>query len=236
MNRLRPLFRSPWLWLAILVLASIWLISWLNQRFPHALASRDGQISLTHSLLILAFVGASVVFHRRIGAHRVIKYTLAWLGVAGVLFVAYSFREDAKNIGNRLLAELIPAYGEQNGDAVRFAVSPNGHFIIEGQVEGATVRFMLDTGASDVVLSPDDARRLGFDPARLDYTKTYNTANGKVRGAPVTLPYLQVGPIRIENVRASVNQAAMGQSLLGMSFLGRLSGYEATAHSITLHP
>jgi aspartyl protease family protein len=93
---------------------------------------------------------------------------------------------------------------------------------------------MVDTGASDVVLSPADARRLGFDLAELKFTRIYQTANGTVRGAPVRLRRITIGPIEIEDVRASVNGAPMGTSLLGMSFLGRLMGYEVTTDTLTL--
>jgi len=87
-----------------------------------------------------------------------------------------------------------------------------------------------------VVLSPADARRLGFDPDTLDFSKVYRTANGTVYGAPVRLRSLTIGSIRIDNVRASVNGAEMSRSLLGMSFLERLSGYEVTAGSLILYP
>ena len=82
--------------------------------------------------------------------------------------------------------------------------------------------------------SSADARRLGFDPDALAYTQVYSTANGTVRGAPVILREVAVGPIRVRDVAASVNDAPMAGSLLGMSFLGRLSAYEVSNGSLTL--
>ena len=96
------------------------------------------------------------------------------------------------------------------------------------------IRFLVDTGASDVVLSPSDARKLGFDPDHLKFTRPYNTANGVVWGASVTLNRVAIGPVALDGVAASVNGAAMGQSLLGMSFLGRLSGYAVENGRMTL--
>jgi len=107
--------------------------------------------------------------------------------------------------------------------------------VVEALVDGEPVRFLVDTGASDVVLSPADARRIGFDPAQMSFTRTYNTANGLVQGAPVRLGAVEVGPIRIEDVRASVNGADMRRSLLGMSFLSRLGGYEVSEDALTLY-
>lgn len=103
---------------------------------------------------------------------------------------------------------------------------PGGHFVIEAAVNGIPITFLVDTGASDVVLTVDDARRLGLRPRTLDYSQRFETANGEVRAAPVTLRELRVGQFRLFDLPASVNQGALGVSLLGMSFLERLRGYE----------
>lgn len=92
-------------------------------------------------------------------------------------------------------------------------------------MNGVSVIFLLDTGASDIVLDPGDAVRLGFNLDRLAFTRRYQTANGVVKGAPIRLDSVQIGPIKLRNVSASVNGAPLGRSLLGMSFLDRLSGY-----------
>lgn len=234
------LFRNPWAWFAVLAISGVMLVWWLHVRFPDALSSRDGRIDLVHTLLILGFVGASFILHRRFQAHKAIQHGLIWLAIGGLVFIAYSFRYEAKSLGNRLLAELAPSLGQQQSNAMRFPVSPNGHFVVEAVIEtGAAqnpVRMLVDTGASDVVLSPADARRLGFDPETLEFSKLYRTANGAVYGAPVRLRSMTIGSIRVENVRASVNGADMNRSLLGMSFLERLSGYEVTEGSLILYP
>ena len=121
------------------------------------------------------------------------------------------------------------------GDAaISFRANAQGHFVVEADVDGTALRFLVDTGASDVSLSPADAERLGFDLAGLDYTRRYRTANGMIRGAPVRLARVAIGPIVLDDVRASVNEAAMKHSLLGMSFLERLSGYEVARETLTL--
>jgi len=87
-----------------------------------------------------------------------------------------------------------------------------------------------------VVLSPADARRIGFDLNNLSYSSSAETANGMVRGAPVKLRNIQLGSLRLTEVTAEVNAADMSQSLLGMSFLSRLSGYDVRNGELTLHP
>lgn len=227
--------RRPWLWLlvpAVLVVAGI---AWLHMRFPDALSTRDSRVDLAHTLLILAFVGGSLILHRRIPRGHALRHVAVWLAVALVVFAAYAYRHEMRAVGARLYAELVPSAGvSRNGGEVRFPASAGGHFIVEATVDGTPVRFLVDTGASDVVLSPSDAERLGFDPARLDYTKTYRTANGTVRGAPVRLQRVRIGPITVDDIRASVNEAPMGRSLLGMRFLERLGGYSVEDGALVL--
>ena len=113
-------------------------------------------------------------------------------------------------------------------------MADDGQFHIRAEVGGVPVSFILDTGASDVMLTPAHARRLGFDPASLAYTRRYETANGTVEGAPVTLPAVDIGLIHLAEVAASVSQAEGGSSLLGMSFLGRLSSFHIEGQKLTL--
>jgi aspartyl protease family protein len=77
---------------------------------------------------------------------------------------------------------------------------------------------------------------LGFDLKSLKFTRVYHTANGTVRGAPVRLRQITLGPIAMRDVRASVNEAPMTSSLLGMSFLSRLSSYKVSKDTLTLTP
>ncbi|MDE0994022.1 MAG: TIGR02281 family clan AA aspartic protease, partial [Rhodospirillales bacterium] len=95
---------------------------------------------------------------------------------------------------------------------------------------------LIDTGASDVVLSPLDAKRLGFNLERLRYSKIYRTANGSVKGAPVILGQITIGSIQLLNVPASVNGADMNRSLLGMRFLNQLSRFEISGNQLILTP
>ena len=101
-----------------------------------------------------------------------------------------------------------------------------GHYFVDAAVNGVTVRFLVDTGASMVLLTPQDARRLHLTPDRLDFSETYQTANGTARGAPVMLRQIRIGQLAVHHVEASVSEAPLPISLLGMSFLGQLQGYE----------
>lgn len=112
--------------------------------------------------------------------------------------------------------------------------SPNGHFLLEAAVNGVAIRFLVDTGASDVVLSAADAKRLRLNPSKLRFTQQYQTANGVVSAAPITLREVRIGQLEVYDVAASVNQGPMGISLLGMSFLERLNGYAVRGERLIL--
>ena len=100
--------------------------------------------------------------------------------------------------------------------------SDNGHFYVDGDVAGNSLRFVVDTGASRVALNRDDARRAGVDVDRLAYDATARTAGGDVHAASALLPRLRVGDIQVQDVPAMVIDEPTLMPLLGQSFLERL--------------
>ena len=111
----------------------------------------------------------------------------------------------------------------------------DGHFWANGQVNGAgSVRFLVDTGATAVALTPADAQRLGIKAADLHFGSQVVTAAGATRAAPVKLASITVAGARLENVDALVIEKGLDTSLLGMTYLGRLTGFEATRQALIL--
>jgi aspartyl protease family protein len=125
-----------------------------------------------------------------------------------------------------------PAASAHASAAIRKAA--DGHFWAQGQVQGQKVRFLIDTGATAVALTPGDAERLGFQTRDLKYVYQVMTAAGPSRAASITLSSVSVGGARLDNVTAMVVEKGLDTSLLGMSFLGRLSRFEATREALTL--
>ena len=226
--------RALWPWFVVPAVLVGALVAYLAYRFPEAVAGEGERAGLIHSLLLLAFLGGSVVLHWRARPGSALRSAAAWIAIGAVLFVGYSLRHEFLGLKDRLAAELLPHQCLVGDAAISFRANAQGHFVVEADVDGTALRFLVDTGASDVSLSPADAERLGFDLAGLDYTRRYRTANGMIRGAPVRLARVAIGPIVLDDVRASVNEAAMKHSLLGMSFLERLSGYEVARETLTL--
>ena len=102
-----------------------------------------------------------------------------------------------------------------------------GHFEVSADVDGQRIPFLVDTGASLVILRESDAARLGIHPVVNDYTATVSTANGKIKAAPTRLGRVEIDGIEVDDVEALVlPDRALGQNLLGVSFLSRLSRYQ----------
>ena len=114
--------------------------------------------------------------------------------------------------------------------------SADGHYWAEAKVDGKAVRFLVDTGATAVSLTLEDARRLGIDTARLDYVYDVITADGKTRAAAVKLASISIAGAQVRNVDALVIEKGLNASLLGMSYLGRLHSFEATQSALILKP
>ena len=102
----------------------------------------------------------------------------------------------------------------------------DGHYYLTLDLNGVPVDFVVDTGATDMVLTRADAARIGLDPDALAYTGVAGTANGQVRTARVRLDEVSLGGILDRNLPASVNEGVMDTSLLGMSYL-RMSKCES---------
>lgn len=114
-----------------------------------------------------------------------------------------------------------PTEAVVRGDSLEVPVAEDGHFYLTAEVNGANVLFVVDTGATDIVLTRRDADRVGLEPDTLNYFGTAMTANGRVATAPVRLGSFTLGSVTETGLPAVVNGGALDTSLLGMSYLGR---------------
>ena len=222
------------------ILGIIGLI-YLTKRFPDILSGPD-KINIVYGLLLFLFLILSAFLNRRQVRLDLIFYSiLAWTVFGFFLFSAYSYRFELTQFGSKLFGELNPSKAiiKSSGN-VTIRANSSGQFVLEALVSRKgkllPVKFLLDTGASDVVLSPNVSSRLGFDMKAIRFNRPYQTANGVVLGAPLQIERINIGTISVENVSASINGAEMGLSLLGMSFLRRLSGFDVKHSIMTLEP
>jgi aspartyl protease family protein len=118
---------------------------------------------------------------------------------------------------------------------VSFDAGSNGHFYVPAALNGKNVDFIADTGASDIFLTQEDAKKIGISTYNLNYSLIYNTANGQVKAAQTNVQSLAVGPIVLNNIPVSISENNGGVSLLGMAFFNKLSRYEVKEGKLTLY-
>lgn len=115
----------------------------------------------------------------------------------------------------------------RSGHSMVLDADRQGHFRVEAHVGGRRLDFMVDTGASLVILRESSAAEVGIRPMRADYTATVSTANGKIKAAPAKLDRIELGDITVFDVKALVlPDEVLAQNLLGVSFLSKLRRYE----------
>ena len=112
----------------------------------------------------------------------------------------------------------------------------DGQYWLETRVNATNVKFLIDTGASVVSLTPKDAQRLGLNLESLKYDHKVQTAHGVTEAAEVKIDTIDIGGVALHDVRAMVIREGLEQSLLGMSALERLRRFDATPSSLVLHP
>jgi aspartyl protease family protein len=126
--------------------------------------------------------------------------------------------------------------GQSSSGDVELKANPNGHFETDAEINGRTVTVLVDTGATMVSMTYEDAERSGIYLRSSDFTRQTQTANGIAKVAPVTISEISIGGITVRNITGSVSeQGKLKQTLLGMSFLSRLSRVEMRSKSLILH-
>jgi len=144
-------------------------------------------------------------------------------GAYAARFAEHSLTQPASQAAVAEPVQAPPSYGR----TLTIDADRSGHFRVEARVEGSRLAFMVDTGASLVVLRESDAGTVGIHPVPADYTAVVSTANGTIKAAPAKLGRIEVGGITVEDVPALVlPDAVLSQNLLGVSFLSRLKRYE----------
>ncbi len=184
------------------------------------------------NIIYLSLIGIAagsyvlVAYRGRLGS--MLQAALIWLLIFMAALIAYGFRDTIRQ-------QLFPREGVViSGDTIAIPRAIDGHFYADLKVNGQKTTFVVDTGASDIVLAPQDAEKAGLDPATLRYIGRAQTANGEVRTAGVTLNTLEFAGFMDKDVRASVNESGMDISLLGMSYLRRFQRFEIVGDELRL--
>ena len=229
--------RQPLLWflLGAIAIALVVLFTHHDEGMVGPLSTGDFA-SLSYRLILLVFIASAVVVMFRGRFTQAISAALLWIAIGLALLVGYTYRFELREVADRVMAEVIPGYVVAHGRSVEVARAFNGDFDISARINGARVAMVLDTGASSVVLTREDAKAAGLPLEVLSYTAVIDTANGRTHAAPVRLDRIAVGGLVERSVDALVAQPGqLKTSLLGMSFLNRLQSWEVRGDRLLLH-
>ena len=179
------------------------------------------------SVLVVAILG-SVLISRRGAYGKMFRQAGVWLLIfMGFVAIVASW-QDIRQSGQTM------SFQQSEDSAIIIPKEIDGHFHLTVTINDRPIEFLVDTGASDIVLTRKDAARVGFDPNRLDYWGMANTANGTVRLATIRLETVRLGEFIDKNIRASVNKAPMEKSLLGMRYLSKFRAIEISDDQMIL--
>lgn len=226
--------RSVWrrlLWWLIFLAGLFILANWL---FPGFSINTAGEVLAISTLVV---IGSVIVISLRLHYREFFRYVALWSGIVLVLAAAYAFRHEIAQIADRIAGSASVSRGyvqeDARGEAMVFERGRDGHFHIRARINDKQVHFLVDTGATNVVLTKNDADRLGIRPKPEQFFERYYTANGVIMAAPVMLDSITIGDtIHVSSVRASVSEGELGVSLLGMSFLNRLGSIEISGEQL----
>lgn len=197
----------------------------------------DGNQALALVYLILCLVlVASGLAVRRLPLGQTLKMALAWILIFAAGFAAFALRDDFRALGGRILAEVRGEAGQETkGGELRIRRSDDGHFWVNGEVNGRPVRFLVDSGATITTLSRETAERAGVE-SRGGFGVMVETANGTTmvdRGRAETL---KVGPIERRDVAVHISSNLGDTNLIGMNFLSTLSAWSVEGTTLVLRP
>lgn len=194
----------------------------------------DGQLPNALILLVmLVFIATSLV-GRGLSAGKTARMGFAWLGIFAVAFSLFAFRGDFGALGARLKSEALgEAPAEVRGGALRIAKRDDGHFWVDGKVNGREARFLVDSGATTTTISADLAAAAGLEPGMRG--DVVSTANGTVFMPRVTAGLVELGPIRRVDKSVNINPND-GVNVLGMDFMSSLSSWGVQGNTLVLQP
>jgi aspartyl protease family protein len=188
----------------------------------------DDKAYLFYLILLLIFISGSFLYSKRESFSQTMQQALIWVLIFVGAITAYGFKDV-------FMAQIYPSSARINGaGSVTLSRANDGHFYASLNVNGRNVEFVIDTGATAIVLSKKDAETIGINTNNLNYMGQAYTANGVVRTAFVELGVVKLGNITDYDLPASVNGGELFGSLLGMDYLNLFSEFKINGNTLTL--
>jgi aspartyl protease family protein len=187
-----------------------------------------GPFVLYYAIIVAAVAGSLLAMRQPIG--KMLKIALAWVAIFGVAFLVFAFRSDFSALGGRLRAE---ATGSSiaEGQVLRIPAADDGHFYVDGRINGKDVRFLIDSGATVTTVSKRTAEAAGL--ALSSRRAVVQTANGAAQVTQGSANRLDVGPIERTDFPVDVSDQD-DLNLLGMNFLRSLKSWRVERDYLVL--
>lgn len=180
--------------------------------------SQNEQIQLISGLFLLFMLVGALVVRRRYPSFVLVKYGIYWVFIILFIIFLYSYKEGVQDVYTRIYGQIVPSELIEQDGYLTVRKSADGHFYVKAMVNKRPVLFLIDTGATQVVLNRADAISSGINIEDLIFDRQAQTAGGKVNLASTQVD-IKLGPLDVTSFGVAVSDADMGISLLGMSFL-----------------
>ncbi|MFM9853057.1 MAG: TIGR02281 family clan AA aspartic protease [Sphingomonadaceae bacterium] len=194
----------------------------------------DQTAGFIYGLLCLVIVGSSLAV-RRLPMGQMAKYALAWVAIFAGMMLAFSFRDEAAALWQRVTASFSPQKPRVSGEEVRINRGDDGHFSIETMINGKPTVLLIDTGATVTTLSRTVAEAAGVDIDTVGFGVIVDTANGQMTMRRARARSISIGPIKRENQPVWVSEDD-NLNVLGMSFLSSLGSWRVEGKTMVLVP
>lgn len=208
----------------------------------------DGTDQAASSLwyvLAIVLVGSALI-GRRLAWGGVLRMALLWVAIfAGLLgllklvqgqgWMTGRWADDGEELVSRDVPAALPKATTQ-GQALRIPMAPDGHFWVDGNINGTSARFLIDSGATFTALSEQTARSSGLNYDVGEPGIIMNTANGQVEAKRSNIAMLTIGPVKASDLPVVVSPAFGGTNVIGMNLLSRLKSWGVENGEMVLSP
>lgn len=196
--------------------------------------SFNGPSIVAGSIMLFVLIAALVA--RRSPLGTMLKYAAIWAVIFGGMYVLFLFRDDFGGLVSRAQQDVSGQSVSQNaqGRTITIRRADDGHFWLRASVLGHETRFLIDSGATDTVLTPESAAASGLDRFKPDRATRVATANGASNAWPIGPHRVEIDGSAVENVDMAIADDGLDTNLLGMSFLNRLKSWSVEGNRLVL--
>jgi len=188
-------------------------------------------IVLASTLVISALLARRVSFGGALGM------ALGWIAIFGAVLVLFTYAQDFGSVATRVRQEITGAAAQRaEGERLHVRMASDGHFWVNGEINGMSARFLIDSGATVTAISDDVARQAGLNVDESGPGVVMQTANGAVLARRSSINGLTLGPVRTSDLPVIVSERFNGVNVLGMNFLSRLKSWRVENGEMVLEP